>query len=317
MMEKLSVVIPVYNSEKTIAAIVNRVEAAIRNLKDSYDYEIICVNDGSRDNSANLCRDLSKENSKVKFINLAKNFGQLRALMAGFGVVSGDYIICLDDDGQNPPEEIHKLIDCLKKNDYDVVFSAYEEKQHSKFRNLGSTLSYAMANALIEKPKDIKVSSFFISKKFIIKEIIKYENPYPYLTGLFFRVTKNVGTVLVDHKEREFGSSGYSLKKLVSLLLDGFTNFSIKPLRVSSVLGMTLSMISLFWMLVLIIRKLISPNVSLGWTSIMVTVIFFGGIQLMSVGLLGEYIGRIYLCINKTPQYVIRETCNIEGESDV
>lgn len=313
-MKKLSVVIPVYNSEKTIEEVVSRINAAVKTFGKIEKYEIILVNDGSVDNSYAVCKKMSENAKYIKFIQLAKNFGQLRAIMAGFSIATGEYIVCLDDDLQNPPEEISKLIYTLEDGNYDIVFSKYEEKKHSKFRNFGSYLSDLMATKLMDKPKDLYVSSFFIMRRFIVDEIIKYDNPYPYFTGLFFRTTKNVGTVLVKHNLRKVGSSGYTLKKLVGLMVNGFTNFSVKPLRLSTILGLILSGLSFIFAIGIVIRKLMTPSVSVGWTSIMVAIIFFGGIQLLSIGLLGEYIGRIYMCINKTPQYVIREKFNIERD---
>lgn len=315
-MDKISVVIPVYNSEKTINEVVNKVIKAFNEMTKEYAFEIILINDGSKDKSSSICKEICNNETRVKFLNLSKNFGQLCAIMAGFSIVTGDYIVCMDDDLQNPPGEIEKLISTLVNNNYDIVFSKYENKKHSKFRNLGSKLSDLMAESLMDKPKDIYVSSFFIVRRFVIEEIKKYDNPYPYMTGLFFRTTKNVGSVLISHNERKYGRSGYNLKKLIGLVVNGFTNFSIKPLRLSSIIGSVLSAFSFIWMIFLIVQKLISPNINLGWTSIMVAVIFFGGIQLLSIGLLGEYVGRIFMCINKTPQYVIREKYNIKDTND-
>lgn len=315
-MKSISIVIPVYNSDKTIMEVVNRIISAFSLMTKKYAFEVILINDGSKDNSANICKNICYNEKRVKFINLAKNFGQLRAIMAGFSAASGDYIVCMDDDLQNPPEEIEKLVNTLENDDYDIVFSKYEEKKHSKFRNYGSNISDLMAEILMDKPKDIYVSSFFVVKRFIIEEVIKYDNPYPYLTGLFFRTTRNVGSVCISHNKRKYGKSGYNFKRLAALMFNGFTNFSVKPLRISSIIGAFLSGISFIWIIVLIIQKLISPNINLGWTSIMVAVIFFGGIQLLSIGLLGEYVGRIFMCINKTPQYVIREKYNFKDVND-
>lgn len=312
-MERVSIVIPVYNSEKTIEETIENICIIMHKVSEDYDYEIILVNDGSKDNVRSVLLKLAK-NNKIKMIELSKNFGQHNAIMAGLSSSNGDYIVCMDDDLQTPSTGILKLLKKIKENDYDVVYGKYEEKKHNRFRNFGSCVNDLMANMLINKPKNIVMTSFFIMKRYILEEIIKYQNPYPYLGGLIFRVTDNVGDVLVEHKERPYGKSNYNLKKLLKLWLNGFTNFSIKPLRISTLFGLFFSLASFVAMLVILIQKLIKPDVQLGWTSLIIAIIFFGGIQLLSLGLIGEYIGRIFLCLNKTPQYVIKEKINIEEE---
>jgi polyisoprenyl-phosphate glycosyltransferase len=254
--EKISVVVPVYNSSKTIEEVLRRIEAVFDRMTEKFNFEIILVDDCSFDNTAEICRKISLQKRYIKFLKLSKNFGQICALMAGFSVVKGDYIISLDDDLQTPPEEMERLIKKLKENNYDIVFADYAEKSHTKFRNLGSHLSDRMAEWLMEKPKDIYVSSFFIAKRFIIDEIIKYDKPYPYLTGLFFRTTKNVGSVIVKHEKRKEGKSGYNIKKLLSLFLDGLTNYSVKPLRISSFLGGIISLVSFIFIIILVVVRL-------------------------------------------------------------
>ncbi len=314
-MKSISIVIPVYNSSKTIERVIVEVEQAILKINNIKDHEIILINDNSRDESLKVCKKICEANKKVRVLSLSKNFGQHNAIMAGLSFADGDYIICMDDDLQTPAYEIGTLIDTLEMEDYDVVYGRYESKKHSKFRNFGSSINYIMAVSLIDQPKEIQVTSLFIMRKFVVKEIIKYENPYAYLSGLIFRVTKNIGNVTVQHRERKEGKSNYTLGKLFRLWLNGFTNFSIKPLRVATVLGFIFSIICFIFMIYLIVRKLIDSNVQLGYTSTMVAIVFFGALQLITVGLLGEYIGRIYMCINKSPQYVVKETYNLHKEN--
>jgi len=311
-LKKLSIIIPVYNSEKIIEKVVNEIEIAISKLNSKYDLEIILVNDYSKDNSLQVCKNICKHKSFVKLISFSKNFGQHNALMAGIRVASGDYIISMDDDLQTPPDEMGKLIDELERNNYDVVFAKYKTENKSIFRVFGSFVNDKMANILAEKPKNITINSYFIMKKYIANEIIKYDHAYPYIGGLIFRVTQNVGNVLIEHRERKIGKSNYTLKKLLQLWFNGFTNFSVKPLRISSIFGLFLSITGFIYLLVIIIRKIINPGTPTGWTSIMAAIIFFGGIQLLSIGLLGEYIGRLFLSINKKPQYVIKEKYSID-----
>lgn len=311
-MKKLSIVIPVYNSEKTIEEVVNEIEITVSKFNSKYNLETILVNDYSKDNSLEVCKNICKYKSFVKLISFSKNFGQHNALMAGIKVASGDYIISMDDDLQTPPNEMGKLIDELEKNNYDVVFVKYKTENKSIFRIFGSFVNDLMANALVEKPKSITINSYFIMKKYIADEIIKYSHAYPYIGGLIFRVTQNVGNVLIEHRERKIGKSNYNLKKLLQLWFNGFTSFSVKPLRISSIFGLFFSITGFIYLFIIIIRKIINPGIPAGWTSIMAAIIFFGGIQLLSIGLLGEYIGRLFLSINKKPQYVIKEKYSID-----
>ena len=304
---KCSIIIPVYNSEKSIARVVELIFKEV-----DLEKEIILVNDCSRDNSKNVCIELCRRYKEVKFINLSKNFGQHNAIMAGISVVSGDVIVCMDDDLQTPPSEVMKLIDALDKGDYDVVYGNYEEKKHSTFRNFGTKVNEIMTNKLLGKPKDIKMTSFLVMKKYIADEISKYRYAYPYLGGLIFRTTSNVGKVLVTHKSRTEGKSNYNFRKLIALWFNGVINFSVAPLRLTSFIGTIFAGVGFLYLIAIIIKKFIDSSIVLGWTSIMATVIFFGGIQLISIGLIGEYIGRLYLNINEKPQYVIRETYNVE-----
>lgn len=313
----ISVVIPVYNCEKSIKKVVDEAIIELGKLDRIEDFNIVLVNDFSKDNSLNVCKEISRTNPNVSVISFSKNFGQHNALIAGLTQVKGDYVICMDDDLQTHPSEIRKLLNELITCDYDVVYAKYSSKQHSYLRNVASDANDIMAKWLINEPKHIKVTSFFIAKKFVVDEVIKYQNPYPYLSGLIFRVTQNIGSVEVVHYKRNLGKSNYSFAKLILLSLNGFTNFSIKPLRIASLSGFIFAFASFLVSLLLVIKKLMDPNLQVGWTSIMLVCIFFGGLQLMSIGLLGEYIGRIYLSINGTPQYVIKETYNMPvRESD-
>ena len=304
---KCSVVIPVYNSEASIDQVVEEVLAEV-----SYEVEIVLVNDCSKDESEKKCKALCEKFNQVKFLNLSKNFGQHNAIMAGLSVVDGDLIVCMDDDLQTPPQEVNKLIDTLIEQDYDVVYGNYGEKKHSVFRNWGSSLNDKMANYMLGKPKEIQITSFFAMRRYIAEEIKNYRYSFPYLGGLIFRTTNKIGKVDVHHESRKEGTSNYNFKKLIGLWFNGFINFSVTPLRLTSLIGTFFPGAGFLYLIVIIIKKLINPGIAMGWTSIMATVIFFGGIQLISIGLIGEYIGRLYLNINEKPQYVIRETYNID-----
>jgi len=305
----ISIVIPVYNSEHTINDVV---EGITRTLSNKYEFEIILVNDNSRDNSLETCRTICNKYSFVKAVSFSKNFGQHNALMAGFNYATGQYVICMDDDLQNPPSEMLKLIDTIKNGNYDVVFAEYDELKETFFRRLGSKVNDAMSKKLTDKPEGLYLTSYFIMRGFVREEITKYAGPYPYVAGLIFRITKNIGTVKVKHEERKKGQSNYNIRKLLSLWTNGFTGFSVMPLRIATAAGGAFSLISFLYLIFIIIRKLINSNVNVGWTSLMAVSMFFGGLQLLFLGIIGEYIGRIFLCINNKPQYVIKEKINIE-----
>lgn len=309
-MRKLSFVIPCYRSQGTIASVIKEISSTVR---DEDDYEIICVNDNSPDDTLRVLREEAAKNGRVKIISFAMNFGQHNALMAGYRQAEGDIVISLDDDGQTPAEESYKLIDALGSR-YDVVYARYAEKKHSSFRNLGSRIAAAMGRAMMGSPKDLYGSSFFACKRFIIDEITRYENPYTFVAGLIFRSTDKLGNVDVRHREREVGSSGYSLKKLISLWLNGFTSFSVKPLRFASIVGFVLAAIGFLFGLAVVVNKLLNPEIAAGYSSLMAVILFVGGMLMIMVGLLGEYVGRIYISLNNAPQYVVRETINIESK---
>ena len=288
-----------------MAGVIREVQETMATL-NGYTYEIILVNDASPDDTFSEIRRLCKENDNIIGIDMAKNFGQHSALMAGFHEVSGEIVVCLDDDGQTPANEVGKLLDKINEG-YDVVYAEYANKRHSKFRNFGSHLNSIMTEQLLEKPKDLYLSSYFAVRRFIVEEMIRYDNAYPYITGLVLRSTKNICNVEVKHREREVGESGYSLSKLLGLWLNGFTSFSVKPLRLATFSGLFAAFLGVVFIIVTVIRRLIDQNIPIGWSSTISVILLMGGMILFVLGIIGEYIGRIYICINHSPQYVIRE----------
>ena len=311
---KVSFVIPCYRSADCIEDVCDSIKKVM--CENDLDYEIILVNDSSPDATLKSIMRICSENSNVKGLNLAKNFGQHSALMAGFHYVSGDIIICLDDDGQIDPVESIRLIQKLDEG-YDAVYASYNNKQHSFLRNIGSKLNDYMAYKLINKPKNLRVSSYFAARRFVIDKIIEYSNPYPYVIGLILRTTSKIANVPITHKKRAYGTSGYSFIKLISLWMNGSTAFSIKPLRIATFLGISTSILGFAYALYIIINRILYTDYVMGWSSLMSAILILGGLMLFTLGILGEYIGRIYIGLNNSPQYVIKDTLNINDTNEM
>ncbi len=313
-MKKISVVIGIYNSSKTIEKVLHEIETELGNLSE-YDYEVILVNDYSPDNVYEIAKGLAKKNKRIKVIDLAKNSGQTNAVMMGYGYATGDYIVEMDDDFQMPAYEIIRMVRELEEKDLDVVFAKYKEKKEGKFRLLGSKINEKMTELMIGKPKDITINSFFVMRRIVRDAMLAYQNNYPYLYGIIFATTARIGNLEVDHRERTNGRSNYTFKKLLTLWMNGFLNFSIKPLRIATSMGIIITALSFIYAIILIIQRIIDPSGLLGWTSTIVAIIFFAGVQLIGIGIIGEYLGRLYISASKLPRTVVREEINV-GEQD-
>ena len=310
----VSFVIPCYRSEQTLESVINEIDETMAK-QGGYDYEIILVNDGSPDNTWDKIREIAgkRTDNKVLGINFAKNFGQHAALMAGLKATKGDYVVCLDDDGQTPADEVYKLLDALK-NGADAVYARYGHKQHNVFRNFGTAMNEWMASVMLGKPRELFVSSYFAVRRFVVDEMVKYDSSYPYVIGLVLRTTKNIVNVDVNHRKREVGTSGYTFVKLLGLWINGFTAFSIKPLRIATLSGSAFACFGFIYGIYTVIKKFVNPNVPVGFSAMMSAIMFIGGMLMLMLGMVGEYIGRIYISQNKNPQYVIRETTDQEED---
>lgn len=306
---KYSFVIPCYNSSLSISHVVKEIQDKMLEMQET-EYEIILVNDHSKDNTKEVIFGLADQ-PNIRAISLAKNSGQDAACLCGYKASTGDYVISLDDDGQNPANEVDKLIDKLNEG-YDVVIAHYPNKQHESWRNIGSKVNDIMEIEMLGKPKELYVGSYFIAKRFIIDQITQYTNPYPYIRGLLLSATDNIANVDVHHRSREFGTSQYTLKKLLGLWVNGFTSFSVKPLRFSTLIGAMIALLGFIMTLYAVIHKLLHPEISAGWASLMSVITLIGGMILLMLGMIGEYVGRIYISINHTPQYVIQEKKNFD-----
>ena len=268
-MKMISFVIPCYRSGETLPGVVKEIRDTMGKL-NGYAYEIVLVNDCSPDDTFEVIKKLCGENNNITGISLAKNFGQHGALMAGFHYAKGDITICLDDDGQTPAEEAGKLIEAIEKG-ADVVYARYVHKHHSGFRNFGSHVNEVMTRIMLGKPKDLYVSSYFAARRFVVEEIIRYEHAYPYVIGLVLRTTKNIVNVEVKHRDRWAGTSGYNLRKLFGLWFNGFTAFSVKPLRIATVSGAVFAGLGFLYGIYTIIKKIFinPPGLVTGFSALM------------------------------------------------
>jgi glycosyltransferase involved in cell wall biosynthesis len=311
---ELSFVIPVYNGSHSIGGVVRR----IHELYAGMAIEVVLVNDGSRDDSERTCVALLDDYPEsVVFVHLARNFGEHNAVLAGLNHATGAYVAVLDDDGQNPPEEIRRMYDEIRARNRDVVYGRYRVKRHGWLRNLGSWFNDRMANVMLKKPRELYLSSFKIMNRFVVDEITSYKGAFPYIDGLILRTTRNLGQIEVEHLARPDRGSGYTLRKLFKLWLNMFLNFSILPLRLAALLGTITASISFVLLIGAILDKLyINPGVPVGIPTVLVTVAFFSGVQLVILGTIGEYLGRLFLDHSKNPQFVVRYVRTARGRRE-
>lgn len=310
-MTLLSFVIPCYRSEQTVAKVAEEIISTVAARPDA-DYEIIAVNDCSPDGVLEVLRALAKENPKFRVISFARNMGKDAAILAGYKVARGDYVINLDDDGQCPACDLWKLVEPLERDEADCVTARYDVKRESPLKRLGSRVNAEMAHMMLDLPKNTRMENFTAVKAFVAKEVISYRHPYPYLDGLILRVTTRIVSVPMEERERgDDKRSGFTLRKSIHLFLNGMTAFSVKPLRIASVCGMVFAALGGIWGVATIIRKLVDPTVTEGYSSILAVMLLSSGVIMLLLGLIGEYLGRIYICLNESPQYVIRETINL------
>jgi glycosyltransferase involved in cell wall biosynthesis len=306
----LSIVIPVYNGAKSVGELVR----ALEGLDIEGGHEIVLVNDGSPDDSLTVCRQLVAEATTVPItlVNLARNFGEHNAIMTGLRHTRGAYIITMDDDLQNPPSEVKRLLEHARATGKDVVYTRYAVKHHAYWRNLGSRFANWVADVLMEKPKGLYLSSFRCMSAFLVEQVTRYEGPFPYVDGLIMQATQAIDTLEVAHLPRMAGRSNYTLKRLVRLWINIFVNFSVLPLHLSTIAGFALSLIGLVGVISVILEALFFEPPQ-GWASLMAATLLLSGVQLLILGILGEYMGRLFLTANRKPQTVVREVVRSDG----
>ncbi len=300
----LSFVIPLYNSAESIGALVRRIEA----LDVPGGHELILVNDGSRDRTTEVCRDLlATARIPITFVNHARNFGEHNTVLTGWRHASGRHFVNLDDDGQNPPEEAVRLWQHAIDSGADVVYGHYAIKKHSLFRNLGSWLTNKMTDWALDKPKGFYLSSFRCVSAFVAREASANFGPYPYIDGLLLQMTQRIAAIEVRHDQRENGQSGYTLRRLFGLWMSSFINFSVVPLRLATLLGLFMAVTGFIAIGGVLYLRFTNQGPAFGWGILTAALLLFSGVQLLLLGVIGEYLGRMFLTINQRPQSVIRE----------
>jgi glycosyltransferase involved in cell wall biosynthesis len=304
----LSFVIPLYNSAATIGSLVHDIEA----LTIEGGHEIVLVNDGSADSTSQVCRELVRTaRVPMTYVEHARNFGEHNAVLTGWRHARGIFVVNLDDDGQNPPTEAVRLWEHARRNGLDVVFGHYEVKQHSTWRNAGSWLTNRMTDWALDKPSGFYLSSFRCVSGFVTRQVVGYAGPYPYVDGLLLQVTQRIGSITVRHDQRRAGESGYTLRRLIRLWLSAWLNFSVLPLRAATALGVVTALAGLLAFIGVVWLWMVQRGPAYGWGWVMAAVLVFSGTQLVMLGLIGEYLGRMFLAVNQRPQSVVREV--VEG----
>ena len=298
----LSIVIPVYNGAASIGELVG----ALEKLRIPGEHEVVLVNDGSPDGSSAVCRALVEQaRVPITLIDLARNYGEHNAVMAGLRQTRGTHVITMDDDLQNPPEEVERLLAFAQERGCEVVYTYYDEKQHAGWRNLGSQFTNWVAGFVLDKPQGFYLSSFRCMSAFVVREITRYDGPFPYVDGLILQVTQDIDRMLVRHLPRAIGRSNYTIRRLLRLWMSMFVNFSVMPLRISTLTGFGLSLLGAIGGLVAV-GEAIFYTPPPGWASLMAAVMLLSGVQLMILGIIGEYLGRLYLTANRKPQSVVK-----------
>ena len=307
----VSIVIPCYNSEHTIERVADACAETFAKLKD-YDYEMVLVNDYSKDDTFGAITRVCQKYSNVKGVNLARNFGQHAAIMAGLHYVNGDFVVGMDDDLQNHPDQIVQFLEKAEQG-YDVVFGVFKERKFNAFKNLTGAVSRFLLWHLLERPKDIQMSSFWLARRYVIDKVKEYEGDSPFIQLLFFRTTYKMANIEIEHFEREVGQSNYTFRKGLRLFLS-MISYTVAPLQWAYFFGVVFSMVGFLGGIIVFIHKLLHPDTAVGWSSIMCVLFIFFGIVFLMLGVIGDYLGKMVLNLSRKPQYVVRDEVNVNAD---
>ena len=311
----LSIVVPVYCSEKILPQLVEQIHAEMCKEGLENSFELLLVNDASSDNSWQVIQSLAKSYKFIKGVSLRCNFGQHNAIMAGLHHISGDFVILMDDDLQHPPQALGDILRALKDG-HDVCYTTYLNRQHAYWKKLGSQFNDWVATLLLGKPKGLYLSSFKGLRKGIVQDIIRYDGPYAYIDGLILDVTQSITTICIKHQARPEGEGNYNLGRSLSLWMKMATSFSVLPLRLATYAGFIFSALSLVMIVFIVVQKFLHPEYPRGWTSLIATILLVGGVQTLCIGMIGEYLGRTYLKLNRKPQFAIGATTWVPSENN-
>lgn len=311
-MTQLSIVVPVYNSADCLPELARRVQEDVG--RDFDDFELVLVNDGSPDRSWDVIVELVDQYSFISAVNLRRNYGQDNAIMAGLQHARGEVMVIMDDDLQHDPADIKTMYDKLRKG-HDVVYAYFPQKQQAAWKNLGSWIAGYAAKWVLGKPGRIYMSPFKAISRDVVEEIVKYQGPFSYVDGIIFTVTNHITQVPATHHPRFAGESNYSFAKSVKVWMGLATGFSVIPLRIASLTGLIIALVAFTLGTFFLLQALFGASLPEGWASTVVIVLFLGGIQLMAIGALGEYIGRIFITQSNRPQFTVKEVRRSQGAS--
>lgn len=310
-MINISIVIPVYNSEAILPELNRRIDAALAGIA----YELIFINDKSTDGSWDQIKLLTSSHQHLTGINFRKNYGQDNAIMAGLRFTSGEYVVIMDDDLQHAPEDIIKLYHKCCEG-YDICYANFASKKQAVWKNAGSWLNGKCAEILLNKSRGIYLSPFQIVKREVIDRVIQYRGPYPYIQGLLLDLTDNTTQIDVEHHKRYAGESNFTFIRSLRIFLKLVTSFSVIPLRIATMMGLVSSTVGFLLVPYYLYSHFWGDRIVEGWTTIVLLQLIVGGLILLSLGIIGEYIGRMYLNINNKPQYDIKETLATQRSSE-
>jgi undecaprenyl-phosphate 4-deoxy-4-formamido-L-arabinose transferase len=300
----VSIVIPVFRSESILPKLVEKIHCEMKNENLADHFELLLINDCSPDKSWTVVKELAGKYSFVKGASLRRNFGQHNATMAGLNHVSGNIVVIMDDDLQHPPEAIGDMIKAVS-NGFDVCYTNYINRKHALWKKLGSRFNDWAATKLLGKPEGLYLSSFKALRREVVDEIIKYDGPYAYVDGLVLDITDSITSINIEHQDRLEGEGSYNLLRSVSLWMKMATSFSVLPLRFASFMGFSLAILSIIMIVIILLQKMIHPEMAAGWASLIATILFIGGAQMLCIGMIGEYLGRTYLKLNGKPQFTV------------